>query len=105
MAKRPIAVGLAALVIVVAGAMKLSRDEIPQSGGAKHFVQVPRTAVIDNASEPQRDRERKLGPSGISHDTPPPLEVLRDYSHAQSVYDQEAKPGDFVTPPAVSVAH
>lgn len=43
--------------------------------------------------------------SGLSHRTPPPMVYLQDRPDIQAAYDAEAQPGDFVTPPAVSVEH
>lgn len=46
-----------------------------------------------------------VGGSGLRHDIAPDPRAFRDYGHLQTVYDQEAKPGEFVTPPRVSVEH
>ncbi len=43
--------------------------------------------------------------SGLGHASPPDPEALRDAPHRQAVYDAEAKPGEFVTPPNVSIEH
>lgn len=44
------------------------------------------------------------GTGGIDRSRPPSLESL-DSAASQRVYDAGAEPGDFVTPPAVSVPH
>ena len=36
---------------------------------------------------------------------PPSPELLRDSPQAQAAYDASAQPGDYVTPPSVSVEH
>lgn len=43
--------------------------------------------------------------SGLSHMVPPEPELLRGAPSRQATYDAEAEPGDFVTPPNVSVEH
>lgn len=43
--------------------------------------------------------------SGLGHAQPPDPETLRDAPGRQAVYDAEAKPGEFVTPPNVSIEH
>lgn len=43
--------------------------------------------------------------SGLGHSRPPDPEALRDAPQRQAVYDAEAKPGEFVTPPSVSIEH
>lgn len=43
--------------------------------------------------------------SGLGHAQPPDPEALRDAPHRQAVYDAEARPGEFVTPPNVSIEH
>lgn len=103
--RRGVAIGFAVLGILIAGAVVIGIDGRPTLGGAKPVITVSGLAVSDNRQNQQEASASQLGPSGLSHASPPPPEVLRDYSHAQSVYDQEAKPGDFVTPPAVSVEH
>lgn len=107
MANREVALALAALVVVIgiAGAIAIGSNADLNPSSKNQFVQLPKPAEISKSTVRPIDDAPKLGPSGLSHDTPPPLEALRDYSRAQSVYDQEAKPGDFVTPPAVSIEH
>ena len=105
MIRRRLAIGLGAFGVLMAGAFGIGTNGKQTAVETKQFVTVSGSAVNDSAQVRSETRAPKLGPSGLSHETPPPLEALRDYSHAQSVYDQEAKPGDFVTPPAVSVAH
>ena len=41
----------------------------------------------------------------ITHDEPPDPELLRNAPAAQAYYDAAAEPGDYVTPPSVSVRH
>ena len=94
-----------ALGLLTVGAAMVATDESSTISVTKQFVTVSGSAMNDSLLNRPATRAPKLGRSGLSHATPPPLEVLRDYSHAQSVYDQEAKPGDFVTPPAVSIEH
>jgi hypothetical protein len=43
--------------------------------------------------------------SGLGHEEPPDPQALRNAPNRQAVYDAEAKPGQFVTPPNVSVEH
>ena len=43
--------------------------------------------------------------SGLGHSRPPDPEALRDAPGRQATYDAEAKPGEFVTPPSVSIEH
>ena len=43
--------------------------------------------------------------SGLGHAQPPDPEALRDAPGRQATYDAEAKPGEFVTPPHVSIEH
>lgn len=40
-----------------------------------------------------------------AQDSPPSPELLRDNRVGQAAYDASARPGDFVTPPSVSVEH
>ncbi len=105
MVDRRVVIALAALLIVIAGAVTMGSNGNLEPRSAKQFVQLSGSAESGEAPDPPVDDAPKLGASGISHATPPPLDALRDYSHAQSVYDQEAKPGDFVTPPAISIEH
>lgn len=42
---------------------------------------------------------------GLGHEQAPDPETLRDAPHRQAVYDAEAQPGEFVTPPNVSIEH
>jgi hypothetical protein len=107
MANRRVAFAIAALGVLfgVAGVVTIGSNANPDPSSEKQFVQLPKSTESKKATVRRIEDASKLGPSGLSHDKPPPLEALRDYSHAQSVYDQEAKPGDFVTPPAVSIEH
>lgn len=41
--------------------------------------------------------------SGLNHAAPPAHETLRDAPARQALYDAEAQPGEFVTPPNVSI--
>ena len=43
--------------------------------------------------------------SGLSHVGPPDPDALRDAPHRQAIYDAEARQGEFVTPPNVSIEH
>lgn len=43
--------------------------------------------------------------SGLSHSEAPELGSLRDAPSRQAAYDAEARSGEFVTPPQVSVEH
>ena len=43
--------------------------------------------------------------SGLGHARPPDPATLRDAPERQAAYDAEAKPGEFVTPPNVSIEH
>lgn len=43
--------------------------------------------------------------SGLSHARAPTSEALRDAPERQAAYDAEARPGEFVTPPNVSIEH
>jgi hypothetical protein len=43
--------------------------------------------------------------SGLGHAQAPDPEALRDAPARQATYDAEAKPGEFVTPPNVSIEH
>lgn len=65
--------------------------QVRQAGGA-----LPAPTVILESSAPA---------SGLSHGVPPDPASLRDAPHRQSIYDAEAKPGSFVTPPNVSIEH
>lgn len=58
-------------------------------------------------AEPQASEEVGYGdePPLFGNDAPPPLESLRNNQRAQAQLDAQAKPGDFVTPPSVSVPH
>jgi hypothetical protein len=44
------------------------------------------------------------GGGGIDHERPPAPETLNT-AQAQRIYDATAEPGDFVTPPNVSIPH
>lgn len=91
-----IAIGLAALA-VAGKSEKPTRAALVTlpHGGPGTFSMVAPSATPSAA----------LGLSGLSHAKPPDPDQLRDYGQAQAVYDAEAKPGGFVTPPSVSVAH
>jgi len=68
-------------------------------------VQLPAAAPSPPLSPNLATPTLEIGAAGLSHKQPPPLEQLRDYRQRQAIYDQEAKSGDFVTPPAVSIEH
>lgn len=55
-------------------------------------------AATANAKSSSANSLRSLG-------TAPDPEVLRGDAELQAAYDSGARPGDFVTPPAVSVDH
>jgi hypothetical protein len=99
------AAGIVALLIIAAGVTTMVWLGDNATAPRRQLVTVSQPDALKTSTELREDAVPRLGPSGLPHDRPPPLEALRDYSHAQSVYDQEAKPGDFVTPPAVSVEH
>lgn len=107
MADRRIAWPLALLIAVIGLAMVLTRG----AGGSSTLppgspVALPHAALGSHpVVAPFATPSPALGRSGLPHDRPPDPAQLRDYRQAQAVYDAEAKPGDFVTPPSVSVAH
>lgn len=41
----------------------------------------------------------------LSHREPPPASALANDPARQAAYDAEAKPGEFVTPPNISIEH
>jgi len=43
--------------------------------------------------------------SGLGHARPPDPAALREAPARQAAYDAEARPGEFVTPPNVSIEH
>lgn len=95
---------LAALALVAAGLSLafwgLQREDaktVPVTTIALEAVQ-PATAdpVIISTGVPR---------SNLSHAVAPTPSDLSDAPSRQAIYDAEANPGDFVTPPNVSVGH
>lgn len=96
--------GLAAL-IAAAGALWLVDRETEPAEQVESLVKlsesrsptVPPLAAATPWSEP--------GAALPSHREPPPPGALANNAARQAAYDAEAKPGDFVTPPIVSIEH
>lgn len=90
--------GLAVLAGLAAWGLRPGPDAASQA----HSVTLPRAA---GASTAPAVAASPPPASGLGHGRPPDPEALRDAPHRQAVYDAEAKPGEFVTPPSVSIEH
>ena len=88
----------------LAGAlMALAWPPSGSTGRAPSTVQLPGSRAT--AATPLAIRASPAPMSGLGHDGPPDPEALRNAPARQAAYDAEAKPGEFVTPPNVSVEH
>lgn len=68
-------------------------------------VVLPATSQGTSSPQPVATSPATLGATLRASETPPSPDLLRDNPQAQAAYDASAKPGDFVTPPSVSVEH
>jgi hypothetical protein len=97
----------AAAFLAVALVIALYRpsDSRPRSafdGFARNFAASRQSA---GAASTPATPAAALDPQLHSHAKPPPPAALADNVAAQATYDAQATPGDFVTPPSVSIAH
>lgn len=102
-----IALGVAAVLVILALVISISPP--PGSSTRSKFDQF----AVDLANNPSPKirppslsdgmNEEAIAP--LSHRAPPPPAALANNPTAQSVYDAGAAPGDFVTPPSVSIEH
>lgn len=91
--------GLAAALLQIGG------DAMPESGESETLVSLPGTIPSSDQEGVRPTPTPATGRSGLRHDVAPDPALFREYRQLQTVYDQEAKPGEFVTPPSVSVEH
>jgi hypothetical protein len=96
------AYALVCLGLLGGGFALLSSAEEPSANGAE------RAANGFTASSWAPPPTNEIGSPAvrqITHDEPPDPEMLRNAPAAQAYYDATAQPGDFVTPPTVSIEH
>lgn len=95
----------AGLGVAAIGAIAIALSE----GGAPSRSAAGPQPIMVRTSSPEVPDFRILSSpapaSGLGHAQPPNPETLRDAPGRQAVYDAEAKPGEFVTPPNVSIEH
>jgi hypothetical protein len=90
-------------VLLAAGAVFLARnfsDEPSASGHGEVKLPVGDRFSPERAILPTSDAQ-----SSTRHDIAPAPDRFLGAPHRQAIYDAEAKPGEFVTPPNVSVEH
>lgn len=98
MMRTALAFGLLAGVLLAIWALRpVAREE---RSAAAVTLQARPVAATEPTVFPTGVQTSKLG-----HEEPPDPEVLRNAPHRQAIYDAEARPGDFVTPPNVSIEH
>lgn len=98
---------LAAAFLAVALLLVLYRPSDPNSASA--FDRFTLNFVPKSAPQPSIALAAvPVAPSALPptpHSTAPHPDTLANDVATQARYDAEAKPGDFVTPPSVSIAH
>ena len=94
-------VALALLGAVALAAAWALREPLPAEDAARR-VALP--AMAEAPAAPTVVASPALS-SGLGHARPPDPEALREAPARQAAYDAEARPGEFVTPPNVSIAH
>ena len=98
MMRATLAFAVLAAVLLAIWAM---RPSIPATGPAASAVTLQSTPIIAVPTVFPTGAQS----SGLRHEEPPDPEVLRNAPRRQAIFDAEAKPGEFVTPPIVSVEH
>lgn len=68
-------------------------------------VVLPATSLISPVPQPVATSPASLAATLRASEAPPSPDLLRDNPQAQAAYDASAQPGDYVTPPSVSVEH
>lgn len=87
---------------LVAYAVSSGGADLPEAAGASPNVQLPGTA----AQAPGMGRPLDPTPHVVLDNRfPPAPSMLADDPLAQARFDSQAQPGEYVTPPNVSIAH
>ncbi|MDP3676354.1 MAG: hypothetical protein Q8R44_14875, partial [Novosphingobium sp.] len=99
-------VGWAGLAAAAAGALAWWSAQSEDSVLSDTAVTLTVNSTANSpAPHPLPTRPATLSATLRAQAGPPSPEPLRDNPQAQAAYDASAKPGDYVTPPSVSVEH
>lgn len=101
---RSLGIAFAAVGLLAIMALQITID--PPARRTEGIVTLPAFSPLDGSGPAPRATSAAQAALTLRGSGSPPVpETLRDSPAVQAAYDVSARPGDFVTPPSVSVEH
>lgn len=102
---RPARIAVGVAVTAAAGALVWWSGDENKAATLRASVELTKMPSAFSAPNPQPTSSAQLASTLRAQARPPSPDLLRENPQTQAAYDASARPGDYVTPPSVSVEH